>query len=180
MFSKITAGIALFASSPAFGETPSFQGLGDLPGSYYRSVANGVSDDGSVIVGESDSELGTEAFRWTVSDGMIRLGDRPGGGSYSQAWDVSGNGSVIVGGGGAPWSGGREGFCWDQGVITDLGDLPGGGTWSDAYGVSADGSVVVGIGLSDSAYEALRWDGDGMTGLGDLPAGSFWSEARSV
>ena len=51
-------------------------GLGMLPGHVY-SEARGVSGDGSVVVGISDSDDnvgGAEAFRWT-SGGMERLWD---------------------------------------------------------------------------------------------------------
>ena len=41
------------ASSPAL--AGSFQGLGDLPGGTFRSYANAVSDDGSTVVGYSNS-----------------------------------------------------------------------------------------------------------------------------
>jgi uncharacterized membrane protein len=37
--------------------------LGDLPGGTYSSGAQGISDDGLVVVGQSESALGTEAFR---------------------------------------------------------------------------------------------------------------------
>jgi len=41
-----------------------FELLGDLPGGEYSSIANDVSGDGSVVVGESRSEDGRQAFRW--------------------------------------------------------------------------------------------------------------------
>jgi probable HAF family extracellular repeat protein len=75
----------------------SFQGLGDLPGGYYDSVAIGVSADGSVVVGISSSNLSSQAFRWTKSTGMVNLGALPGGSSFSHASDISNNGSIIVG-----------------------------------------------------------------------------------
>jgi len=48
--------------------------LGDLPGGTDRSLAYGVSADGSVIVGVGNSTSGNEAFRWTASTGMVGLG----------------------------------------------------------------------------------------------------------
>ena len=53
-------------------------GLGDLPGGTFISPAHGVSSDGSVVVGFSNSALGQEAFRWTSGGGMVGLGDLPG------------------------------------------------------------------------------------------------------
>jgi len=41
----------------------SFSGLGDLPGGSVYSGANGISADGSVVVGASESASGLEAFR---------------------------------------------------------------------------------------------------------------------
>ncbi len=35
----------------------------------------GLSADGSVVVGVSNSASGTEAFRWTAGGGMVGLGD---------------------------------------------------------------------------------------------------------
>ena len=40
-------------------------GLGDLPGGDFSSIAQDVSDDGSVVVGIGNSASGEEAFRWT-------------------------------------------------------------------------------------------------------------------
>jgi len=57
----------------------SFTPLGDLPGSFISSRAEGVSGDGSVVVGYSDGVNGTEAFRWDSVGGMVGLGDLPGG-----------------------------------------------------------------------------------------------------
>jgi probable HAF family extracellular repeat protein len=45
----------------------------DSDGVKYESKATGVSDDGSVVVGESRSAAGKEAFIWTPTDGMRSL-----------------------------------------------------------------------------------------------------------
>jgi uncharacterized membrane protein len=50
-------------------------GLGDLPGGAYSSGAQGVSGDGAVIVGNGNSDSGTEPFVWSESQGMRRLVD---------------------------------------------------------------------------------------------------------
>ena len=55
-----------------------FQGLGDLQGGRVFSKANAVSADGSVVVGETESEFGNEAFRWE-NGLMTGLGDLSGG-----------------------------------------------------------------------------------------------------
>ena len=75
-------------------------GLGDLPGGLVGSSANGVSWQGTVIVGDSHSEdsgSSYEAFRWTAETGMLGLGDLPGGDFWSAGLDVSADGTVIVG-----------------------------------------------------------------------------------
>jgi len=68
-------------------------GLGDLAGGIFASSALGVSANGLVVVGESESTSGTQAFRWTSGGGIVGLGDLPGGGkrlNASQAFVVSG------------------------------------------------------------------------------------------
>ncbi|MGV2388389.1 MAG UNVERIFIED_CONTAM: hypothetical protein LVR29_08855 [Microcystis novacekii LVE1205-3] len=40
----------------------------------FSSAATGVSADGSVVVGSSSSDTGTQAFRWTQETGMVGLG----------------------------------------------------------------------------------------------------------
>ena len=89
---NIEAWIARATTSSAF-----FSGLGDLPGGDFFSIAFGISDDGSVVVGESSSREGREAFRWTMESGMIGLGDLPGGAFDSAAIKASVNGSIVVG-----------------------------------------------------------------------------------
>src|SRR5215510_14161600 len=53
--------------------------LGSLPGGIFHSDARGVSADGMVVVGGSNSASGFEAFRWTAAGGMVGLGVLPGG-----------------------------------------------------------------------------------------------------
>ena len=155
-------------------------GLGDLTGGGFQSVANGISADGSVVVGHGLSASGVEAFRWTSGGGMVGLGDLAGGTFQSIANGVSADGSVVVGRG-FPASD-IEAFRWTSGSgMVGLGDLAGGSFSSDANGVSADGSVVVGTGNSASGIEAFRWtSGNGMVGLGDLAGGTFDSRANDV
>jgi probable HAF family extracellular repeat protein len=140
------------------------EGLGDLPGGLAASVARGVSNDGSVIVGDGVSENGSEAFRW-VSGKMSGLGDLEGGAFASQAFDVSADGSVIVGSG--ETAEGTEAFRWEAGQMVNLGDLPGSDAYARANGVSADGNTIVGVGYSaDDEFEAFLWTpGTGMVNL---------------
>src|SRR5262245_34961697 len=104
-----------------------FFGLGATPGAVTRS-ATGVSDNGSIVVGASNAgedEVGlpaNEAFRWTNSEGMVRLGHLPGSGE-SVARGVSAVGSIVVGSG-PSISGVEEAFRWTSGSgMVGLGDL---------------------------------------------------------
>ena len=63
-------------NSIAFAQA-SFQGLGSLGDTSFYSYASGVSADGTVVVGTSQSANGGEAFRWTAWGGMEGLGDLP-------------------------------------------------------------------------------------------------------
>ncbi len=167
----ISLGIGLGAIGVTFpAQAASFQGLGDLLGGGFISVASGVSGDGSVVVGYSISGTGLEAFRWTQATGMVGLGNLPGGIS-SSASGVSADGSVVVGYSNS--ANGNEAFRWTQVTgMVGLGNLPG---WSSsrASGVSADGSVVVGY--SDSLDEVFRWTrATGMVGLGNLFGGGLF------
>ena len=135
-------------------------GLGSLPVGEPGSQAWGISANGGVIVGSGRSSYQPEAFRWTISGGMVGLGFLPGA-FDSRAYAASADGSAIVG------KSGSEAFLWTSG-----GGMVGLGTPSEAFGISADGSVIVG-GVSDnSSYrgnQAFRWTSDaGMVGLGDL------------
>ena len=79
-------------------EQTGMEGLGWIEGGNFSGQqARGVSTDGSVIVGFSDSAEGAQAFRWTADLGMVGLGDLDGGSFVSRAYGVSGDGSVVVG-----------------------------------------------------------------------------------
>jgi probable HAF family extracellular repeat protein len=157
--------------------------LGDLPGGIEWSAALGVSNDGAVVVGKSNSMPGYEAFRWTAAGGMQGLGDLPGGAFGSEARGISGDGLVVVGTGAA--ANGGEAFRWTaSGGMVGLGELPGGAFDSEAYDASEDGTVVVGrssSAASGAQYEPMRWtEAGGMVGLGDLPGGATNGYALGV
>lgn len=184
-----------YSLSAASEDGPLFMGLGDLPGDIFYSVANGVSGDGTVVVGSSVSENGWEAFRWTFETGMIGLGDLPGGYFLSLATDASYDGSAIVGQGASEIRSesrysdvGREAFLWTEETgMVGLGDLPESPFASTAHAVSGNGLVVVGAGNETEAQNvfgsstAFRWTAESeMLALGALPGGSSYSEAADV
>ncbi len=93
----VTASLCIGIGASA--SAASFTGLGDLPGGVFESFADGVSGDGSVVVGSGNSASGAEAFRWTSGGGMVGLGDLPGGFFFSRARDhrLRKAGSSVVG-----------------------------------------------------------------------------------
>jgi len=124
-----------------------------------------ISADGTVVVGEVDSNQGNTGFLWTAATGMVGCGD-----SWDYPSDVSGDGSVIVGGGNGAW-------MWTQPQgLQQLGDLTSNTSYdSYARAVSMDGTSIVG----QANGEAFRWTEDEMVGLGFLPGGTS-SEALGV
>ncbi|MAT68012.1 MAG: HAF repeat/PEP-CTERM domain-containing protein [Planctomycetaceae bacterium] len=174
--------VFLLSGTPAaLASMASFTPLGDLPGGLSASYAYSVSADGLTVVGQSQSDNGSEAFVWTADGGMIGLGDLPGGEFLSLASGISADGSTVVGA--SVSSEGQQAFRWTaaSGMI-GLGDLPGGNFNSEANGVSADGLTVVGQSQSANGYEAFAWTAaGGMAGLGQLPGNAgFYSVANAA
>ena len=73
-------GLTLFVARAG---AATFTPLGDLAGDTFASDANGVSANGSGVVGRGRSTSGNEAFRWTIGEGMEGLGELDGGLSFS-------------------------------------------------------------------------------------------------
>lgn len=128
-----------------------------LPGTTL-SEGNGISADGSTVVGVCAGPEVTQAFRWTAAEGMTLLGTLPNGGN-STALAASGDGNIIIGFANTQYS---EPFVWDithgmrslQGLLVEQhADLTG---WSldSALGISADGRTLVGSGYHNGATEA--------------------------
>lgn len=82
----------------AAGAQPRFAALGDLSGGSFRSRAEGISGDGSTVVGYSFVAGNLiEAFRWTEGGGMVGLGKLGSAQSESAALAVNRDGLVIAG-----------------------------------------------------------------------------------
>jgi probable HAF family extracellular repeat protein len=125
------------------------------------SNAQGVSADGSVVVGIVSTPIGPRAFRW--ENGVMQdLGTL--GGHDSRAYGVSANGLVVVGDAQIA-EGNYIAFRWENGVMHGLGTL--GGNGSVARAVSPDGTVVVGSAIDTTGYwRAFRWENGVMHNLG--------------
>jgi len=176
--------LALTASA-----APSFTGIG-IPEGAVESVAEGVSADGSTVVGSVNHgafEGDDEAMRWTRATGIQLLGFLGGATTgQSEARAASADGSVIVGAS-SGLDPDPQAFRWQNGVMEPLGTLaPGLGSLGHA--VSADGSTVVGgsrsVPGSPAPNEAFRWTrSEGMAGLGFLvenPTPQTFSDAQGV
>ncbi len=126
-----------------------------------------------MVVGESQSGSGLQAFRWTASGGISGLGFLSLTDPSSTARAVSANGAVIAGS--SHDAGGvQHAYRWSSGTFTAL------NTFScsscdpvtEGYGVSGNGLVVVGSAAARAGGGALhvdpvRWPGGG-TGISDL------------
>ncbi len=162
---------------------PSFMGLGDLPGGRVLGHANGVSGDGSTVVGSSESNINIQPFIWTEATGMRALWSPTGGSYIGGADDISEDGQFVVGNNAIATT--PRPYRWTaQGGMQYLGGNPPGGPYASAsypHAVSAHGDVVAGDSLSDSGYEGFRWtSSSGFSGVGDLPGGGFYSDAYGL
>ena len=141
--------LALNTVVPVFAQAaPTGSGIFQLNMDEDESYANGVSADGTVVVGDYYKDSLNHAFRWT-SSGITDLGTLGGDSAYAK--DVSADGSVIVGH--SHTGSANQAFRWTSGGMLGLGIM---GTASYANGVSADGNVVVGYN-QDTIHEAFRW-----------------------
>jgi uncharacterized membrane protein len=68
-----------------------------LEGGTFTGQGYGLTPDGSIIVGASQSTNGSEAYYWTAETGMVGMGDLVGGDFHSNARAISADGKVIVG-----------------------------------------------------------------------------------
>jgi len=146
--------------------------LGELSNNSRWSRGWAASDDGSVIVGESTSPEGRQAFRWEAGE-MVGLGDLPEGAFSSTAFGVSGDGSIIVGSGstGPVDRPHDEAFIWNsvngmrglQNVLEDhMGLDLAGWTLTSARDISYHSRVITGFGINpDGNWEGwlvLSWE----------------------
>ena len=144
-----------------------FQLLGTLPANdTYPSYGNGVSFNGSVIVGTTDSLNGRRAFRWTAATGLVDMGTKGSGNGYpfSEANGVSADGKTIVGFVTTQADDYNKAFRWTEPngydviglppVDAGLG-IPAGG----ATAISGDGTIVAGM-SQQNGFSSWTWTAD--------------------
>lgn len=148
--------------------TAGYEALPGLPGHTYV-LAKGVSDDGSIIVGVSQSSTSSRgtAMHWQgVTATELGHLATTSSSQNSIAYGVSGDGRVVVGAS-VPNSFGLHAVRWvDKGAPQDL--HGGGFASSEAHRASRDGSVIVGYGATSTrTNEAFVWtQAGGMVALG--------------
>ena len=156
-------------------EVNGMTGLGDLPGHTFNSQANGISGDGSLVVGRSNGS-GTEGVIWDQVNGLQSIGqllgltpgvDRP---YPTEMFDISTDGSTVVG-----YSINDGAIVWDRqnGTIKTL-QTPNNSFFpTQAFGVSGDGSKIVGVGISSRNSEGFIYDEiNGLRSIGTLSNGT--------
>jgi len=156
----------------AWAQPATFQGLGGLINGQGGSSALGVSPDGSTVVGSADSNLGSEAFVWRASTGMIGLGlpanwfpEFEDASSFaSGATACSGNGDVVTGYVVENENGNLKRFRWD--ANTGMVKLTEDG-FNSGRDISFDGNTITGETYTGFlAAKAFRWTlGDGLLAL---------------
>jgi uncharacterized membrane protein len=155
-------------------EERGMHGLGLLPGGS-RSVAYGVSADGSVIVGESSSVIGLEIFWWTASSGMSGLGIAPPKINWpGRSWRAKPDGSLSI-----VDDDGRI-FHLSPGdsslrTSTIINDLPGANEDTGVRDISLRGNVAVGSSrLLAEGQVAFIWTPEaGLRSLKDVLINDF-------
>ncbi len=149
-------------------------------------TAVGVSDDGSVVVGEMpdpddpDPVMGVVAARWTETTGWVSLGYLPNAlecPSRSDGYEVSADGSVVVG---LSWDGcSGRGFWWTQETgMLELEPLANGSNRASV--VSADGTLIGGFAQGSFSRTPAIWDDSGAGQLLDPPNGDAVGEVHGI
>lgn len=146
------------------------------------SHSYGVSGDGGTVVGFSNSMSGRDAFRWTVSGGLVPIPRIPNTSNY-YAFDASTTGDFVLG------QYGQNGFVWSEVLGTvAVGDLPGGTVQSIMISIADTGKAV---GYSSFGFapngsplnRAILWKPSGGLEALPLPAQgdlNFNSQANAV
>ena len=158
--------LAILFASATIASAAEFTPLGELPGGRDISEAYGVSGDGNVVFGASESSTGHHAFKWTEETGMVEL-ERHAGGNSANPLQSNYDGSVIVGNG----SGGAALIWTDKGLrkVTGMRSI---------NGVAEDSTTFVGN--SCCPKSAIWTEHDGINSIGSLPGYSGNGIARDI
>jgi hypothetical protein len=130
----------------------------------YWSRATGITPDGSVIVGHTDSSYSPEPVVWR--DGAVSFLPRPDSiYPYGVASDVSADGETIVGTANYPLPSGNNvrkfAVRWTGDALAPLPDPPGELGFTSSAWVSEDGLVTGGFASwLSGGKRAVRWIGD--------------------
>ncbi len=152
--------------------------IGDLAGGPVGTRINALSNSG-VAVGASEDAAGTQAVRWSISDGLQALPGLAGGSEFSFAFDVNEAGRIV---GVSDGINGSRAVMWDPVLgLVELGDLGAGSGLSQAFGVN-DAQQAVGAISVNGEERAFLWDEtDGLQDLNllaALPAG--WTLTAAI
>jgi probable HAF family extracellular repeat protein len=125
------------------------------------SFANGISGNGSVIVGTSSSIIGRQGFVWTEANGMVGVGTLTSRTTQSDARAVSQDGLAVVGD--VLDAGRRKAFLWTSlGGMEEIVDSNPMVNRHKGNAVNGDGTVIGGsrgYGAIDEAFIWTRLDG---------------------
>jgi len=137
-------------------EQGGMQGLGYVrPGGEF-SQALAISRDGTTIVGESQTNLHSEAFVWRDGAGMQALPRIPGSppAEWSRASDVNADGTVIVGYDTTPLTNQAIAVRWSAGGVQPLGTVSG---YLRSYATAVDGSGTIVAGVLNTGLPATAF-----------------------
>jgi uncharacterized membrane protein len=162
-------------ATPSAARAATFEPLGFLNATAPGSFAQGVSADGSAVVGYSYNvnlfvqyDQGVE---WK-NGAAIQLKNFANGGylSNTDGSAISGDGSTIAGTGHLTGSSTSQGLVLHNGLLTTIAPLPGfSATSVFPTAASGDGTAVVGEDYGNSMREAFLWQNGEATTLGSLP-----------
>jgi hypothetical protein len=153
--------------------------IASAPGTFGGGSANGVSVDGTWIVGSvrvpGGTTFGLAAYRWSKATGMQVLPDQTGGTfpSFYTGHAVSADGNIVAGYGnsGSTLRAFRHNAA--TGVTVGLNQLPSSSPYSTmARGMSADGSILFGGSTFGNGFIAWRSTAQGMQRLESLNPGT--------
>ncbi len=179
--------IALILGAGQIASAARFVPIPSLDAPSYASAATGVSQNGKVVAGWSDSDDGICAFKWTTADGVLPLGVGYMPGSLervSQATAISADGKVIVG-----WTHYFDTISWDARKMAFIWTAEDGfdpipasnGNNYIPRAISADGHVIVGeVGTGSAEIPRFavifHWDHSIEAVFGYSP----WSQAKAI